>query len=148
MLTPCGPGMCLMGRSLPSKLMASLAKSFMLIISSVPRFSGSWQSDSMMRMEPSTQSSMNMKERVCSPSPHSSNSLVDTTALRQKAAGTFSRPPFHVPAAQNSTAQHSRLRQKGYSKSMWCVVAAARSPRGPYTLWYLAMRVFTGKSLA
>jgi hypothetical protein len=24
----------------------------------------------------------------------------------------------------------------------------AHSPLGPYTLWYLAMRVFTGKSLA
>jgi uncharacterized membrane protein len=32
---------------------------------------------------------MNMKERVCFPSPHTSNSEVDTTALRQKAAGTL-----------------------------------------------------------
>jgi hypothetical protein len=43
--------------------------------------------------------------------------VVDTTAFRQKAAGTFSLPPFHVP-------------------------------RGPYTLWYLAIRVLIGKSLA
>jgi hypothetical protein len=56
--------------------------------------------------------------------------------------------PRACSTAQHSTAQHSRLREIGYSKSMWCVVAAARSPRGPYTLWYLAMRVFTGKSLA
>lgn len=46
---------------------------------------------------PSTQSSMNMKERVCSPSPHISNSLELTMALRQKAAGAFSLPPFQVP---------------------------------------------------
>jgi len=32
---------------------------------------------------------MNMKERVCFPSPHTSNSEVDTIALRQKAAGTL-----------------------------------------------------------
>ena len=46
---------------------------------------------------PVTQSSMNMNDRVCLPSPHISNSDVAQTALRQKAAGAFSRPPFHVP---------------------------------------------------
>lgn len=47
----------------------------------------------MMRIEPSTQSSININERVCSPSPHISKSFVEQTALRQNAAGAFSRPP-------------------------------------------------------
>jgi hypothetical protein len=47
----------------------------------------------MMRKVPSTQSSTNMKLRVCSPSPHISNCSVEQMALRQNAAGAFSRPP-------------------------------------------------------
>jgi hypothetical protein len=51
----------------------------------------------------STQSSMNMKLRVCSPSPQISISRVwpDSFAwatLRQMAAGAFSRPPSKVPS--------------------------------------------------
>jgi len=95
--TPSGPGMCLRGRSLPSIDIANAANWFIESISSVPKFNGSAHSDNMIRMLPSTQSSIYMKERVCLPSPHTSNSVVEHTALRQKAAGTFSRPPFQVP---------------------------------------------------
>ena len=68
---------------------------------------------------PSTQSSMNMKLRVCSPSPQISISwlpeICASATLRQIAAGAFSRPPVHVPC-------------------------------GPYTLWYRAIRVVSPKS--
>jgi hypothetical protein len=53
------------------------------------------------RRMPSTQSSMKVKERVCLPSPHISNSVVAVSALRQNAAGAFSRPP--VRPAPTST---------------------------------------------
>ena len=69
----------------------------MSIISSDPKLRGCSQSLSMIFWMPWTQSSMNMKERVCLPSPHISNSVVAQTALRQKAAGAFSLPPFQVP---------------------------------------------------
>jgi hypothetical protein len=36
---------------------------------------------------------MNVKDRVCSPSPHISNLSVDVIVFLQKAAGAFSRPP-------------------------------------------------------
>ncbi len=48
-----------------------------LTISVLPRLSGSLQSLLVMRRMPSTQSSMKVKERVCLPSPHISNSLVE-----------------------------------------------------------------------
>jgi hypothetical protein len=49
------------------------------------------------RTIPSTQSSMYVNDRVWRPSPHISTSVVAVAALRQNAAGAFSRPPFHVP---------------------------------------------------
>ena len=73
------------------------AISFIDTISVEPRLSGSQKSDLVMRRMPSTQSSMKVKERVCLPSPHISNSSVEVMALRQKAAGAFSRPPCQVP---------------------------------------------------
>ncbi len=45
-------------------------------ISELPRLSGSLKSDFVMRRMPSTQSSMNVKLRVCFPSPHISMSSV------------------------------------------------------------------------
>ena len=47
-----------------------------LTISQLPRLRGSLKSDLVMRRMPSTQSSMNVKLRVCLPSPHISMSLV------------------------------------------------------------------------
>ena len=51
---------------------------------------------------PSTHSSMKVKERVWSPSPHISNLSVEVRAFRQKAAGAFSLPPTtNIPKRQN-----------------------------------------------
>lgn len=51
---------------------------------------------------PSTHSSMKVKDRVWSPSPHISNLSVDVRAFLQNAAGAFSLPPMqyalHVEA--------------------------------------------------
>mmetsp|Transcript_24868 Transcript_24868/g.44931 ORF Transcript_24868/g.44931 Transcript_24868/m.44931 type:complete len:214 (+) Transcript_24868:294-935(+) len=97
-LTPIGPSMCLRGMSsLPLYVSAILANSFIDTISVDPRLMGTSQSEKVNRRTPSTQSSINVKERVCFPSPQISNSLSEVTAFRQKAAGAFSRPPFHVP---------------------------------------------------
>ena len=95
--TPSGPGMCLMGRSLPANLSAIACISFMETISSEPRLTGSAKSLLVSLKMPSTQSSMYVNERVCFPSPHISTSVVAVAALRQKAAGAFSLPPFQVP---------------------------------------------------
>eukprot|EP01018_Ginkgo_biloba_P021930 Gb_08345 [translate_table: standard] len=69
----------------------------MLTISSLPMFTGSLKSDLVNLNTPSTHSSMNVKDLVCFPSPHISNLSVDVNVFLQKAAGAFSRPPFHVP---------------------------------------------------
>jgi hypothetical protein len=66
-------------------------------ISSEPKLTGSQKSDFVRRTIPSTQSSMYVNDRVWRPSPHISTSVVAVAALRQNAAGAFSRPPFHVP---------------------------------------------------
>jgi hypothetical protein len=95
--TPSGPGMCLMPFCWPSKPSTISIMPFMLTISVEPRLRGSRKSLLVMRRMPSTQSSMKVKERVCLPSPHISTSSLAVMALRQKAAGAFSRPPFHVP---------------------------------------------------
>ena len=71
--------------------------SFMDTISSEPKLTGSQKSDFVRRTIPSTQSSMYVNDRVWRPSPHISTSVVAVAALRQNAAGAFSRPPFHVP---------------------------------------------------
>ena len=42
---------------------------------------------------PSTHSSMKVKDRVCSPSPHISNLSVEVMVFLQNAAGAFSLPP-------------------------------------------------------
>lgn len=78
-----------------SKDIAISANWFMETISSVPKLSGTSQSEFIIRRVPSTQSSTNMKLRVCSPSPHISKKSVEQMALRQKAAGAFSRPPYY-----------------------------------------------------
>ncbi|THG14661.1 hypothetical protein TEA_011792 [Camellia sinensis var. sinensis] len=43
-----------------------------------------------------THSSMKVKDRVCSPSPHISNLLIEVRAFLQNAAGAFSLPPLVV----------------------------------------------------
>ena len=95
--TPIGPSMCLMGSFLSSNDKAICANSIISTISVEPKLIGTSQSENVKRNTPSTQSSMKVKDRVCLPSPHISNSVVLVMALRQKAAGAFSRPPFQVP---------------------------------------------------
>jgi len=95
--TPWGPGMWRMGMSLPSKDMAISANWFMETISSVPRFSGLSKSDIMMRRMPSTQSSTYMKERVCSPSPHTSKSTVLATAWARSRGEDRSVKSAYIP---------------------------------------------------
>jgi hypothetical protein len=79
----------------------------------------SLKSDLVMRSTPSTQSSMKVKERVCLPSPHISISSVLVSTLRQKAAGAFSRPPFHVPygPARHSVAPVGAARSLGRTRA-------------------------------
>jgi hypothetical protein len=62
---------------------------------------GSAKSDRVTIVVPTTQSSMYMKLRVCSPSPQISTSRspvnLAIASLRHAAAGAFSRPPVQVP---------------------------------------------------
>jgi|TARA_B110000305_G_C19401370_1_gene620345 hypothetical protein len=69
----------------------------MLTISVDPRLMGFEQEENMSLSTPSTQSSMYVKDLVCFPSPHISNSVVLVMAFLQNAAGAFSLPPLQVP---------------------------------------------------
>eukprot|EP01139_Manchomonas_bermudensis_P025957 Amastigsp_a847495_4.p2 type:complete len:110 gc:universal Amastigsp_a847495_4:252-581(+) len=96
--TPCGPGMCRIGSGAPPrKPRTSCARPLIEMLSLEPTLTGSPKSEQKRRTTPSMQSSTKQNERVCAPSPQSSKSTVDVRALRQNAAGAFSRPPFHVP---------------------------------------------------
>ena len=98
--TPCGPvKLCRLTSFLPAMPDTMSTNPLMVTSSSVPRFRASRQSDAMIRVSPSTQSSTYMNERVCSPSPQISISLpFDAMAtFREIAAGAFSLPPSYVP---------------------------------------------------
>ena len=73
----------------------------MVTISSEPMLTGPMNSPSIILRVASMHSSMNRKERVCRPSPHTSMvppSSGRRATLRQIAAGAFSFPPSQVPS--------------------------------------------------
>jgi hypothetical protein len=85
---------------LPEIPMIILVKLLILIISSLPRFTGPLKSELTNLRIPSIHSSIYRKLRVWSPVPHTSivpPSCASNTFL-QRAAGDFSFPPFHVPS--------------------------------------------------